>query len=136
MTRSLLDSVSPAAPPLERAHALQAEAARAGFDWPDAAAMIEKVREETAELAAACAGPEVSRAVADEIGDVLFVLVNLARFEGLDAAECLRGACEKFERRFRAMEAMLEARGRRVADESPESLDALWRAAKAGERAR
>ena len=133
MTRSLLDPVSPEAPPLERAHALQAEAARAGFDWPDAASMLEKVREETAELAVACAGDHQG-AVADEIGDLLFVLVNLARFEGLDAAECLRGACDKFERRFRAMEAMLEEEGRRMADETPERLDALWRAAKAGER--
>ena len=135
MTRSLLDPVSPSAPPLERAHALQAEAARAGFDWPDADAMLEKVREETAELGAACAG-EDRDAVADEIGDLLFVLVNLARFEGLDAEVCLRRACDKFERRFRAMEAMLAERGRRMADESPESLDAFWRAAKAGERAR
>jgi len=133
MTDSIFNSLPAGLPPLDRAHRLQEEAARAGFDWPDAAAMMEKVREEVGELADACARRD-SDAVREELGDLLFVLVNLARFEGLRAGACLVEACEKFTRRFRAMEASLRAEGKRLEGQTPEALDALWNDAKRRER--
>jgi len=133
MTDSILDILPAGLPALERAHRMQAEAARVGFDWPDAVSMLEKVREEIDELADACVGRDAD-ALREEIGDLLFVLVNLARFEGLRAGDCLDGACDKFERRFRAMEEVLRAEGKRMPEQTAESLDALWRRAKRGDR--
>jgi ATP diphosphatase len=95
--------------------------------------MIEKLREETAELAEAC-GAGDKKAEEEEIGDLLFVLVNLARFLQTDAGCCLEKACTKFERRVRALEARLDEEGRRFEGESPERLDALWREVKDSER--
>ncbi len=135
MNDSILDAVPLDLPPLERAHRLQQEAARAGFDWPDAVSMLGKVREEIDELADACARRDAD-ALLEEIGDLLFVLANLARFEGLRAEACLARACEKFEWRFRAMEDVLRAEGRRMPEQTAEALDALWRDAKRGERGR
>jgi ATP diphosphatase len=133
MTRSILDAVATDLTPLDRAHRLQAEAARVGFDWPNAASMIEKLGEETAELAQACDAGD-KEAEEEEIGDLLFVLVNLARFLQTDAGRCLEKACAKFERRLRALEARLHDEGRRFEDESLERLDALWREVKDSER--
>jgi ATP diphosphatase len=132
VSRSILDSVAENLSPIERAHALQVEAARVGFDWPDVTAMIEKIREETRELSSACArGDRAS--VEEEIGDLLLVLVNVARSQEIEAASCLAAACRKFERRFRAMEARLAASGRRLEEETLETMDALWRETKADE---
>ena len=133
MNDSILDALPAGLPALERAHRVQAEAARVGFDWPDAPSMLEKVREETRELADACVRRDAD-ALREEIGDLLFVLVNLARFEGHRAGDCLEGACDKFDRRFRAMEAVLRAEGKRMPEQTAERLDALWRRAKRGER--
>jgi len=135
MNDSILDAVPRDLAPIDRAHAIQAEAARVGFDWPDALRMIEKVDEELRELSEAFEqGSPEDRA--DEIGDLLFVLVNLARFQGATASECLRMACDKFERRFRRMENALRAEGKRMEDQSPETLDAFWNQVKRGERGR
>ncbi|OGP84090.1 MAG: hypothetical protein A2Y95_05435 [Deltaproteobacteria bacterium RBG_13_65_10] len=133
MSQSILDAVAPHLAPLDRAHRLQAEAARVGFDWPDAVSMIDKLREETTELAEACHAGSAAEA-ADEIGDLLFVMVNLARSLQLDIGRCLEDACTKFERRFRALEERLRAQGRRFEGECPETLDALWREVKRAER--
>jgi len=135
MNDSILDTLPAGLPPLERARRMQAEAARVGFDWPDAMSMLEKVREEMDELADAC-GRRDADALAEEIGDLFFVLVNLARFEGLGAGACLGEACDKFERRFRAMEQALGDEGKTMRGQTPEALDALWKTVKRAERRR
>ncbi len=133
MSRSILDAVPENLSPMERAHAVQVEAARVGFDWPDVGAMIEKIREETRELSRACAQGD-RKSVAEEIGDLLLVLVNVARAQALDADRCLEEACRKFERRFRAMESRLASSGKRLEGETPGAMDALWREMKAEEK--
>jgi uncharacterized protein YabN with tetrapyrrole methylase and pyrophosphatase domain len=133
VSRSILDAVPENLSPMERAHAVQVEAARVGFDWPDVGAMIEKIREEAGELSRACA-QDNRKSVAEEIGDLLLVLVNVARSQELDAGACLAGACTKFERRFRAMESRLAASGKRLEGETLDAMDALWREMKAEER--
>jgi len=131
----LLAGVPVALPALTRALKLTRRAARAGFDWPDAEAVLDKLAEETAELRAELAGPAPDPArLADEIGDMLFVLANLARKLELDPEAALRGANAKFERRFGAIEAALAAEGRTPAEASLAEMEALWQAAKAAER--
>jgi ATP diphosphatase len=129
---SLLDGIALALPALVRAEKVQRRAARAGFDWPDATGPLEKCREELAELERALEGGE-PRAVADELGDLLFSCVNLARHQGIDAEQSLRRASARFEGRVRAIEARLECEERKPADLSPEALDALWEEVKADE---
>lgn len=100
---SLMDDVPRGMPELLRARKLQQRAAQAGFDWPDATPVLDKLREELLEIEAAmAAGP--AEAVEDELGDLLFVVVNLARKLDLDPGRALRRANAKFEARFRAME--------------------------------
>ncbi len=125
----VLAGVADAVPALQRAQKLTARAARVKFDWPDAAAVLDKLDEETAELRAEL--PEMDQArVRDELGDMLFVLANLARKLGQDAETCLHGANRKFIRRFGAIEAALAARGKTPAQSSLDEMDALWNAAK------
>jgi ATP diphosphatase len=127
----VLDDVPVALPALPRAQKLQKRAALVGFDWPDAAAVLEKLDEEHRELRDAMAAGSAT-AIADEMGDLLFTCVNLARHLGLDAEAVLRQASGKFERRFRSMEK--SASGAGSADLralNANELDALWRAAKA-----
>jgi ATP diphosphatase len=131
----VLDGIPLALPALMRAAKLTRRAARVGFDWPDAAAVLEKLDEETAELRAELAAPVQDQArLADEVGDMLFVLANLARKLDLDPEACLRGANAKFERRFGAIEAALAAEGRTPAEASLPEMEAHWQAAKAAER--
>ncbi|UFN50690.1 nucleoside triphosphate pyrophosphohydrolase [Roseomonas sp. OT10] len=129
-----LAGVSAALPALVRAAKLTRRAARVGFDWPDAESVLTKLDEEVAELRAELpgAGPQgADRArLADEMGDLLFVLANLARKLDLDPEECLRGANRKFERRFGAVEAALARQGRTPAEAELEEMEALWQAAK------
>jgi len=139
--KGLLGDVSRAMPAMTEARKLGAKAAKVGFDWPDVSGLVEKLREETAELQVEIeavleptsqkrdAGhPELS-AVEDELGDLLFTAVNLARHLKLDPETALRRANAKFRGRFDAMEAA--AGGHEVlAAKTPEELDALWRAAK------
>jgi ATP diphosphatase len=130
----VLDGIPLALPALTRAAKLTRRAARVGFDWPDAAAVLDKLGEETAELRAELdAGADPAR-LADELGDMLFVLANLARKLDLDPEACLRGANAKFERRFGAIEAALAAQGRSPAEASLAEMEAEWQAAKAAER--
>jgi uncharacterized protein YabN with tetrapyrrole methylase and pyrophosphatase domain len=98
-----------------------------GFDWPDVAGPLEKLREEIAELAAARNAAER----ADELGDVLFVLVNIADHLGIDAEQALRGANEKFRNRFGQVERLSRERGTDLKDLDLAGLDALWDEAKA-----
>jgi ATP diphosphatase len=120
-------------PALTRAQKLAARAARVGFDWPDPAAVLEKLDEEVAELRAELPAADKSR-LTDEVGDLLFVLVNLARKLDLDAEHCLRHANRKFARRFGAVEARLAAEGRTPADAGLDAMEAAWQAVKRGEK--
>ena len=132
-----LAGVPAALPALIRAQKLTARAARVGFDWPDAQAVIEKLEEETGELKAELAGADLSAAdpgrLADEVGDLLFVLANLARKLGLDAETCLRAANQKFERRFNAVEKRLAHEGSMPAEATLAEMEAEWQAVKAEE---
>jgi nucleoside triphosphate diphosphatase len=126
-----LDGVPLALPALVRAAKLGRRAARVGFDWPDTTGSRAKVEEELGELdAALAAGGAASPAVLDELGDLLFAVVNLSRHLGLDAEGALRAANAKFERRFRRMEQLATQRRLTLARLSLEEWDALWREAK------
>ena len=116
-------------PALMRAQKAQEKAGRVGFDWPVIEQVAAKVREEIAEVqeATVAGDPE---AVAEEIGDLLFAAVNLARWHKLDAEGTLNRATDKFVRRFERIEAALQARGKRWEDTPFEELDALWEEAK------
>lgn len=128
--RSVLDGVPRSLPSLLRAQRLQSKAARVGFDWPDAEAAWQKVREELNEVDDAVARRDRAR-VQEELGDVLFSLVNVARLSDIDAEEALQSTIEKFRRRFTDMEADLTARGKDTRSVGPEELERLWEAAKA-----
>lgn len=124
-SHSALDGVAAALPALLRAEKLQKRAARTGFDWPDASGARDKIVEEMAEIDAA--PPEE---LAEEFGDLLFAVVNWARKRGVEPEAALRAANAKFERRFRAMEA-LDAH---FATRSLEAQEALWQQVKAQAR--
>jgi ATP diphosphatase len=130
---SVLDGVAAGLPALTRAIKLQNRAARVGFDWPDAGAVLEKIAEETHELVAARDAGVAGR-VAEEYGDLMFAMANLARHLKLDPEAALRAANAKFIRRFHAVEAALRADGRGPADSSLAEMDALWDAAKRAEQ--
>jgi tetrapyrrole methylase family protein/MazG family protein len=125
---SHLEGVPTILPALARAQALSERAARAGFDWPDLPGVLEKVAEELAELRAA-ADPGSQ---AQELGDLLFTLVNVARWLGVDAESALRGTCDRFVRRFGEMEQEAGAQGFGLEDLSLDEKDALWERAKDG----
>ena len=132
---SALDGVPPALPALLKAQRTQEKAARVGFDWKDAAGPMEKIREETAELADAIAErpskrPADSDRVKEELGDLLFSVCNLARHLGVDAESALEGTSAKFARRFRAVEAAAKGQGRSLKDMTLSEMDALWDEAK------
>jgi len=133
---SALDGVPLALPALTRAEKLQKRAARVGFDWPQAVQVLDKIEEEIAELRAeigsGAASPDPR--IEDEVGDLLFALVNLARHLGCDPEQTLRGANAKFERRFRSIEAALAKQGRGPAEASLDEMEALWAAAKRAEK--
>jgi ATP diphosphatase len=130
---SLLDDVPAALPALSRAAKLQKRAAQVGFDWPAALPVLDKVREELDEVLQAMAGAD-PLAIEDEVGDLLFSVVNLARHLKLDPENALRGANRKFERRFRFIEQALRDTQRPIEDCSLEELDALWGDAKRQEK--
>lgn len=125
--QSALDGVALALPALMRAEKLQKRAARVGFDWPDRAGPAAKLVEETAELAEAATDAHRF----EEAGDMLFAAVNLVRAYGIAPEDALRHANAKFERRFRAMEALA---GGSLAGRDLDAQDALWQAVKTGER--
>lgn len=132
---SALDGVATGLPALTRAVKLQARAARVGFDWPDAGAVLDKVAEEAAELVAAQSARD-SAAQAEEYGDLMFVMANLARHLDIDPEAAMRAANAKFTRRFGAIETALAAERRRPEDATLAEMDALWDAAKHTERDR
>lgn len=125
----VLDGVALGLPALTRALKLQKRAARVGFDWPSTAEVVAKIVEEANELVEARdeLGPDE---IAEEYGDLMFVMVNLGRHLGLDAEACLRAANGKFTRRFAFIEAELAKAGKRPADSDLAEMDALWDAAK------
>lgn len=130
---SLLDDVPAALPALSRAAKLQKRAANVGFDWADAMSVVAKIQEELDEVREAMANGQAAQ-VAEEVGDLLFVMVNLARHLQVDAEDALRQANAKFERRFRYIEEGLNAQGRTPQEASLEEMDALWDAAKVAEK--
>jgi len=154
--RSILAGVSSAMPSLLEAYKLSSRAAQAGFDWPNVEGLFDKLNEETSELREQlqefpAPGPrpqgrgvagsgrtvvaeDLQARLEDEVGDLFFVLVNIARYLSLDPESALRKTNRKFKRRFQWMEARLHESGR-TADEAPmEELESLWQQAKAAER--
>ena len=127
---SALDDVARGLPAIVRAVKLQKRAARVGFDWPDAAAVVPKLREETAELEQELRAGGSAQRLRHELGDLLFTCVNLARHLDLDPEGALRAANGRFERRFRYMEALLRSRGEHVEDVPATRLEQLWETAK------
>lgn len=130
---SLLSSVKAGQPALTRAMELQRKASTVGFDWNDPRAVLHKIREEADEIEAALDRGDANE-VAEETGDLLFALVNLARHVGADPESTLRGTNAKFERRFAYIERALAAQGRSLESASLAEMDALWNAAKGTER--
>jgi nucleoside triphosphate diphosphatase len=133
---SALDGVGVGLPALTRAAKLQRRAARVGFDWPDVAPIFDKIAEEIAELRHEIDVGAAQARIEDEVGDLLFAVVNLARRLDADPEQALRGTCRKFERRFRHVEAALAARGSSPAAASLDEMEAEWRRAKEQERAK
>ncbi len=125
----ILADVPVALPALPRAQKLQKRVAQVNFDWPDAAAVLDKLQEEVDELRCALASAQ-SNEIHEEMGDVLFTCVNLARHLGLDAEESLRLSSTKFERRFSYMEVIAEKEGSTLGTLDEQQLDQLWRRAK------
>ena len=125
---SVLTGLPANLPALMRAQKAQAKAAKVGFDWPTVQEVQAKIREEVAEVEAeTIQGPgQNADAVADELGDLMFATVNLARWHKLDAESTLNRATDKFVRRFQRIEDALRAQGRRWEDATFEELDALW----------
>jgi MazG family protein len=126
----LLDDVPRALPALMRAVKLQKRASSVGFDWKSADRVLEKVVEEAHEIVEAQSSGACHARIEDEVGDLLFVMVNLARHLKIDPEKALSGTNEKFLRRFRFMETSLAAQGRSPADASLDEMEALWQAAK------
>lgn len=131
---SVLDDVPRTLPALSRAGKLSKRAARVGFDWPDSRGVIEKIREELAEVEQALDHDDHDHAV-EEVGDLLFAVTNLARTLKADPEQCLRATNAKFERRFRHVEAALEAEGVSLPDAGLAAMEHHWTAAKVREGA-
>jgi nucleoside triphosphate diphosphatase len=129
----VLDGVAMGLPALSRALKLQKRAARVGFDWPSTDEVLDKIVEEARELVEAREALSEAE-IADEFGDLMFVMVNLGRHLGLDAEGALRGANAKFTRRFGRIEDWLAERGVSPAQSDLAEMDALWNRAKAEER--
>jgi ATP diphosphatase len=131
---SALDGVTTGLPALTRAGKLQNRAARVGFDWPEPAQVLDKITEEVAEIRAEIDGKATKEAIAEEIGDLLFAVVNLARHLEIDGETALRAANRKFERRFRRVEELLAAAGKEPASSTLDEMEAAWVQVKREER--
>ena len=129
----VLDDVALGLPALMRAVKLQKRAARVGFDWPDISMVVEKIVEEARELSEA-REENNHRHLTEEYGDLLFVMANLGRHLNIDPEEALRGANNKFTRRFRFIEAELKKLGKSPVESDLDEMDALWDAAKEQEK--
>jgi ATP diphosphatase len=130
---SALDGVGLGLPALTRAEKLQKRAARVGFDWPSLAPVFDKIGEEIAELRAEIDQGGTPDRIADEVGDLLFSVVNLARRLDVDPEQALRHANRKFERRFHHVEERLAARGKPIAQASLDEMEVEWQRAKTAE---
>jgi tetrapyrrole methylase family protein/MazG family protein len=128
-TKSALDGISPSMPALASSQEMQERAANLGYDWPSIEGVLDKVTEELAELRAAGTDAEW----AEEFGDLLFVLVNVARRHGIESEAALRAANDKFRRRFRSVERQAAEQGVALRDLDFDALDELWHVAKAEE---
>lgn len=126
---SALAGIAANLPALKRAAKLGKRASASGFDWPDTDGVLDKIREEQQELQDAC-DQQDRDAMQHELGDLLFSIVNLARHLKLDPEQSLTEANRRFERRYRMLEARIQANGRSVAETDLESLEAEWQAAK------
>lgn len=135
---SRLAGIARALPAMVRAEKLQKRAARHGFDWPDIGPVFDKLQEEIGELKEAWQAAESGQgeydAVEDELGDLLFVCVNLARFMKVNPEQAVGRTNHKFEARFRAIEHILETQGRSFDAESLEALDEIWQSVKGVEK--
>ncbi len=130
---SILDGIPKGLPALMRALETSKRAVKAGFEWPDTAGVLDKVDEELAELRAEVAADAPKERLADELGDLLFTVVNVARRVGVDPEDALRRQLDKFSRRFRHIEARAAAQGTRVDVLSLDQMETFWREAKARE---
>jgi len=142
--KSVLDGVSSAMPGLLEAHKLSSKAAGVGFDWPNIAGLFDKLREETEELqeeikdipasdARKNISAELREKIEGEVGDLFFVLVNLARFLSVDSESALKKTNRKFRRRFQWMEQQLRASGRTPEQSNMEEMESLWQSSKRSE---
>jgi MazG family protein len=135
---SMLESVSARLPAMMEAYQITTKVARVGFDWPTVAAVFEKLDEEITELKSAAADDNAAgarhREIAGEVGDVLFVVVNIARQLGVDPESSLKASNRKFRKRFRFVEQELARLGKKPAESTLEEMDALWDQAKRRER--
>ena len=132
---SALDGVATTLPALTRAQKLSARAARVGFDWPKLDDLFDKLEEEVAELKAEIPTADQDR-IADEMGDLMFVMANLCRKLKLDSETVLRAANAKFTRRFQGVEALLAEQGRHPSEAGLEEMENLWVAVKVAEKGR
>ena len=128
-TAEAMDSVARSLPALWRCDKIQAKAAKTGFEWPDVHAALDKVDEETRELRAAVASGD-TEAIGDELGDLLFAAVKVARFAGIDPEQAAHAACEKFIRRFSAMETAAANDGTALEECTLAQMQPLWQQAK------
>ncbi len=128
-TAEAMDSVARSLPALWRCDKIQAKAAKTGFEWPDVHAALDKVDEETRELRAAVASGD-AEAIGDELGDLLFAAVKVARFAGIDPEQAAHAACEKFIRRFSAMETAAANDGTALEQCTLAQMLTLWQQAK------
>jgi tetrapyrrole methylase family protein / MazG family protein len=127
--RSLLDGIPSKLPALHRAYQMTSKASRVGFDWAKLEDILHKMDEETAELLEAHSRQD-SQKIADEVGDLLFVVVNIARFLGIDPETALARSNRKFQNRFRYIESAVKQQGRELKSASLGEMDALWEEAK------
>ncbi len=133
--RSALDGVPAALPALLKAQRTQAKASRVGFDWKDSSGAIDKIDEELSEVKEAISAGD-KKHIEEEIGDLLFAVVNSCRFLEVQAEDALQGATSKFSRRFRAVEKTVREQGRNMKEMSLSELDEVWDAVKKAEAAR
>jgi len=132
---SMLDSVSRSLPAVMEAYQMTTKVSRVGFDWPDVGSVLLKLEEEAEELKSAVAAPNPSHTeVSEEVGDLLFAVVNVARLLGVDPESSLKGANRKFRRRFKHIEDRLREQGSKPAQATLAEMDSLWEEAKRIER--
>ena len=117
-------------PAMLRAYKITKKVAKVGFDWPDHAGVVEKIKEETAEVADTLDMPDTAPQVAEELGDLLFTIVNLCRRRGIDPEIALDAANRKFERRFDAVEHLLRQDGLTLQEAPAERMEAAWQQVK------